>query len=137
MDNRAQVQPEFALISAVVAAAVAVAALSFAVAAQRRLGQMRRRIGSISAELARSVDRQTAALLTVRAELNRVQGQLALVSDRLDRSDAQLDAWTAGLARARVAATHLNERRLVPVTRLIRAVEIALQMAGLWRKPFG
>jgi septal ring factor EnvC (AmiA/AmiB activator) len=137
MDNRAQVQPESALISAVVAAAVAVAALAFAVAAQRRLGQMRRRIGSISAESARSVDRQTAALLTVRAELNRVQGQLALVSDRLDRSDAQLDAWTAGLARARVAATHLNERRLVPVTRLIRAVEIALQMAGLWRNPFG
>jgi hypothetical protein len=137
MDNRAHVRPESALISAIVAAAVALAALALAVAVRRRAGQLGRRISSISAESARGVDGRTASLPAVRAELNRVQGQLALVSDRLDRSDAQLDAWTAGLTRTRVAATNLNKSRLVPVTRLIRAAEIALQMAGLWRKPFG
>lgn len=137
MDNPAQVRPETALISAVVAAAVALAALALAVAVQRRAGGLRQRLWLGAAQSDASAVRLTRGLDEVRAQLNRAQGSVARASTRLEGIDSHLDAWTAGLTGARVAATQLNERGLVPVTRLIRAVEIALQLAGLWRNPFG
>jgi hypothetical protein len=79
----------------------------------------------------------TRGLDEVRAQLNRAQGSVALASARIEGVNSHVEAWTAGLTSARLAAIQLNERGLVPVTRLIRAVEIALQLAGLWRNPFG
>jgi hypothetical protein len=137
MDNPAEVRPETALISAVVAAAVALAAVAVAVALQRRAGGLRLRLRAGAAQSDAAAAHLTRGLHEVRSQLNRAQGSVALGSARLDGIDSQLDAWTAGLTGARVAATQLNERGLVPVTRLIRAVEIALQLAGLWRNPFG
>jgi hypothetical protein len=131
------VPPETALISAVVAAAVALAAVALAVAVQRRTGGLRRRLRAGAAQSDAAAVRLTRGLDEVRAQLNRTQGSVALASARLEGIDSNLEAWTAGLTSARVAATQLNERGLVPVTRLIRAVEIALQLAGLWRNPFG
>ncbi len=137
MDNPAQVRPETALISAVVAAAVAVAALALAVAVQRRAGRLRRRLRAGASQSDPAAVRLTRSLAGLRVQLNRAHGSVALASARLEGIDSHLGAWTAGLTTVRVAATQLNERGLVPVTRLIRAVEIALQLAGLWRKPFG
>ena len=130
-------RPETALISAVVAAAVALAAVALAVAVQRRAGGLRLRLRAGGAQSDVAAVRLTRGLDDVRAQLNRAQGSVALASARLESIDSNLDAWTAGLTSARVAATQLNERGLVPATRLIRAVEIALQLAGLWRNPFG
>lgn len=137
MDNPAQVGPETALISAVVAVAVALAALALAFAVQRRAGGLRRQLRARTAQSDAAALRLTSNLDEVRAQLNKAQGSVAVVLARLKDIDSQLGALTAGLANARVAATQLNERGLVPVKRLIRAVEIALQLAGLWRNPFG
>jgi hypothetical protein len=137
MDNPAQVRPEPALITAVVAAAVALAALALAVAVQRRAGGLRWRLRAGGAQSDAAADRLTRRLDEIRAQLNRAQGSVALASARLEGIDSRLGAWTAGLTTTRVAARQLNERGLVPVTRLIRAVEIALRLAGLWRNPFG
>jgi hypothetical protein len=137
MDNPGQVAPETALISSVVAVAVALAALALAVAVQRRAGGLRRQLRARTAQSDAAALRLTRSLVEVRAQLNRAQGSVAVVSARLEGIDFQLDTCTAGLASARIAATQLNERGLVPVARLIRAVEIALQLAGLWRNPFG
>ena len=130
-------RPETALISAVVAAAVALAVVALAVAVQRRAGGLRLRLCAGAAQSDAASVRLTRGLDEVRAQLNRAQGSVALASARLEGIDSHLGAWTAGLTKARVAATQLNERGLVPVTRLVRAVEIALQLAGLWRNPFG
>ncbi len=137
MDNPAQVRPETAVISAVVAAAVALAALALAVAVQRRVGGLRRQLRAGAAQSDLAAGRLARNLRDLRGELNKVQGSVAVASARIEGIDSQLGAWTAGLASVRIAATQLKERGLVPVTRLIRAVEIALQLAGLWRNPFG
>jgi L-serine deaminase len=137
MDNPAQVRPEPALISAVVAVAVALAALALAVAVQRRAAGLRRQLRARAAQSERAADRWTRGLADARAELNRAGGSVAVATARLEGIEARLTAWTADLTEARMAATQLNERGLAPLTRLIRAVEIALQLAGLWRNPFG
>jgi hypothetical protein len=137
MDNPAQVRPEPALISAVLAAAVGLAALAVAIAVQRSAAGIRRRLRAGSAQSDAAVDRLTHRLGGIRAELNRLEASVALTAVRLGGIDAQVDTWTARFASVRGAARQLNEGSLVPVTRLIRAVEIALQIAGLWRNPFG
>jgi hypothetical protein len=137
MDNPAQVRPEPALISAVVAAALALAAMALAVAVQRRAGRLRWRLRAGSSQSSAVSERLARRLEEARTELNRVQGTVVLASAQIEGVDARIDDWMEGLTRARVTATQLNEGRLVPVTQLIGAVKIALQVAGLWRNPFG
>lgn len=121
----------------VVAVAVATLAASLAAMTRRHLSRFRGGLRAATARTAENEDQLPRRLARLRDRLNQAHGPAKRLSDQLDDMDRRVDGWIDALQDGRAAIEHMNDRRLVPVARVVRVLEAAARYAVLWRNPFG
>lgn len=126
-------RPEPALLLAVIATAVAVAALvggillvTVARGMRQRTRQVAIELVEVAIEVRRSCGLAREGLDRATTTMERLQGPLQTMEDRMEES-------ITAMRRQRAGFEHVHRRRLSPVVRLFRVAGIAARVAVLWR----